>query len=141
MPDKFLEAIHSPIIKKGKKLGSLTVIRVNAKEEKTIRAVLNKFIEIVPEGLIYADKNHEISMANLMARCYLGSLNKGDSIDVVDPDLAEAIYENIGAVSVKIIELQSYGLMCEIAPVYDDDGLYAGTLVVLFPSGTTSKQV
>lgn len=122
-------------------LGSLTVIRGNAKEEKAVRAVLNKFIEIVPEGLIYVDKNHEISMANLMARCYLGSLNKGVSIDVVDPDLAGAVYENIGSGSVKRIELQPYGLMCEIAPVYDDDGLYAGTLVVLFPSGIAGKQV
>ncbi|MFZ5649315.1 MAG: PAS domain-containing protein [Bacillota bacterium] len=139
MPDKFLEAIHSPIIKKGKILGSLTVIRVNAKEEKTIRAVLGKFIEIIPEGVLYVDKNHEVSMANLMARCFLGSLNKGASIDVVRPDLAEAVYENIGSGSVKRIEMQSYGLICEIAPVYDDDGVYAGTLVVLFPSGTMDE--
>jgi len=131
MPDKFLEAIHSPIIKKGKKLGSLTVIRVDVKEEKNFRIVLNKLVDIIPEGVVYVDKNHEISAANLMARCYLGNLEKGTSIDVVDPRLAEFIYENIGSGAVKRVGLSLYDLSCEISPVYDDDGVYAGTLVVL----------
>ncbi|HBV98362.1 MAG: histidine kinase [Peptococcaceae bacterium BICA1-7] len=131
MPDKFLEAIHSPIIKKGKRLGSLTVIRVDIKEEKNFRIVLNKLVDIIPEGVVYVDKNHEISAANLMAKCYLGNLEKGTSIDVVDPRLAEFIYENIGSGTVKRLGLTLYGLSCEISPVYDDDGVYAGTLVVL----------
>ncbi|MFZ5643522.1 MAG: PAS domain-containing protein [Bacillota bacterium] len=131
MPDKFLEAIHSPIIKKGKKLGSLTVIRVDVKEEKNFRIVLNKLVDILPEGIVYVDKNHEISAFNLMARCYLGNLEKGTSIDVVDPRLAEFIYENIGSGTVKRVGLTLHDLWCEISPVYDDDGVYSGTLVVL----------
>lgn len=132
MSDKLLESIHSPIIKKGKKLGSLTVIRVNVKEERTFRIVLDKLIEVIPEGVIYIDRKHAVSAANLMARCYLGNLDKGASIDVVNPALADFIYGSIGSRSVKRTELSSHDLLCDIAPVFDDDGVYAGTLVVLF---------
>lgn len=141
MSDRLLEGIHSPIIKKGKKLGSLTVIRADVKEEKMFRSVLSRFIEIIPEGVLYVDKNHEVGLANLMARCYLGNLDKGTSIDVVDHGLAQLIYECIGSGSLKRMELGSYGLVCEISPVYDDDGIYAGTLVVLVPVENENRSV
>jgi PAS domain-containing protein len=138
MSDKFLETIHSPIVKKGKKLGSLTVIRLNVKEERTFRIALNKLMEIIPEGAVFVDKNHEVAAANLMAKCYLGNLDRGAGIDVVDPVLADFIYENIGSGPVKRMEI-SDGLLCEIAPVYDDDGVYAGTLVLLLINNTSDK--
>ena len=131
LPDKLLEAFHSPIIKKGKKLGSLTVIRVNVKGERTFKNVLQRLFEIIPEGAVFVDKNHEVAYANLMAKCYLGSLEKGTGIDVVDPGLAAFIYENIGSRSVQRMELPGCHLLSEIASVYDDDGVYAGTLVVI----------
>lgn len=133
MSDRLLETIHSPIVKEGKKLGSLTVIRVNVKEEKKFRIAFSKLLEIIPEGVMFVDKNHEVAAANFMARCYLGNMDKGTSIDVIDPSLAEFIYDNINSLSVRRMELSQRNLLYEIAPVYDDDGVYAGTLVVLLP--------
>lgn len=135
MSERLMETIHSPIIKEGKKLGSLTVIRVNVKEEKTYGMAFARLLEIIPEGVMFVDKNHEVAAANFMARCYLGNMEKGTSIDVVNPSLAEFIYDNISSLSVRRMELSPHNILCEIAPVYDDDGVYAGTLVVLLTAG------
>lgn len=129
--DRLLEAIHSPIIKQRKKLGSLTVIRPNVKEEKTYRNVLSRLVETIPEGVVYVDKNFEVVAANLMAKLYLGNIETGTNIYSVDPGLAAEINNHIGSRSVIRTGLSNYDLPCEIAPVYDDDGVYAGTLVVL----------
>lgn len=133
---KLLQAIHSPIIKKGKKLGSLSVIRVNTDEEKSFKNVFNKLVKIIPEGIIYVDKNNEIVTANLMAKCYLGALDKGKSIEVIDPSLAEFICKNIDSRTINRIKLTSHDIWCDIAPVYDHDGVYTGTLLVLLNTDT-----
>lgn len=129
--EKLLEVIHSPIIKKGKKLGSLSVIRVNTAEEQTFRNVLDQLIEMIPEGIIYVDKNNEIVTANLMAKVYLGSLDSGYSIEVIDSGLAECIHKNIDSKTINRMKLSSHDLWCDFAPVFDNDGVYIGTLIVL----------
>ncbi|MBM7854872.1 PAS domain-containing protein [Desulfohalotomaculum tongense] len=134
--DKLLQAIHSPIIKKGKKLGSLTVIRANTDEQKALRNVLDKLVEIIPEGIIYVDKNNEIITANLMAKCYLGALDRGKSISVIDSSLAEFICKNIDSRTINRIKLTAHDVWCDVAPVYDDDGVYTGTLLVLLNNDT-----
>ncbi|MEW6063903.1 MAG: PAS domain-containing protein [Bacillota bacterium] len=128
--DKLLKVIHSPIIKNNKILGSLSVIRTDVKEETVYHQVLNKLLEALSQGIIFVDKNHEIYLANFMAKCYLKNLIPGTSIEVIDRELATFIYNNIDSGITKRIEL-SRGLACEVTPVYDDDGIYVGTLVVL----------
>lgn len=130
--DKILETIHSPIIKKGKKLGSLNIIRVNVSEEKSFKNVFQKLLEVIPEGVIYVDEKNEIVTANLMAKCHLGTLDHGKGIEAVDTTLAEAIRKNIDSHSINRIELTSYHTWCDIAPVYDSDGVYIGSLIVLW---------
>lgn len=129
--DKLLEAIHSPIIKKGKKLGSLTVISANNSEEKAFKSVLEKLVEILPQGIIFVDKNNDIVTANLMAKCYLGNLDIGKNMEVVNPELAEFICKNIDSRSINRIKLTGHDIWCDAAPVYDNDGVYTGTLVIL----------
>ncbi|MTI80955.1 MAG: PAS domain-containing protein [Firmicutes bacterium] len=129
--DKFLEAIHSPIIKKSKRLGSLTVIRVNTDEDKAYRNVMEKLVEIIPQGVVYVDKNNEIVTANLMAKCFLGALEQGKGIEVVDSTLAESIRTNINSRNINRIKLPDHDIWCDISPVYDNDGVYTGTLLML----------
>ncbi len=140
--DKLLKAIHSPIIKNNKILGSLTVIRTDVKEDNIYHQILDKLIDALPQGIIFVNKDHEISLANLMAKCYLKNLIPGTSIEVIDRKLAAFIYNNIDSRATKRLEL-SGGLTCEVTPVYDDDGIYTGTLVVIqndiIPTGSSLK--
>lgn len=129
--DRLLAVIHSPIIKNGKKLGSLSVIRVSNEEEKTLSQAFNKLIEIVSEGIIYVDKDNNIAAANLMANYYLGNLERGKNIAAVNSELAAFILENQDIHTVKRIPLRSHNVVCDIAPVHDQDGKYAGTLILL----------
>ncbi|MCS5696414.1 PAS domain-containing protein [Desulfofundulus thermocisternus] len=133
--DRLLEAIHSPIVKKGKVLGALTVIGAGGREEETCGRVLSRLMEVLPQGAVYVDRNHRVVQANLMARCYLGNLETGISIDAVDPELAGFIYRNMGSRSVKRVHLNSRQLDGEVIFVYDEEGIYAGTLVLLEASG------
>ncbi len=133
--DRLLEAIHSPIVKKGKVLGAVTVIGTGGREEETCGRVLCRLMEALPQGAIYVDRNHRVIQANLMARCYLGSMETGISIDAVDPELAGFIYRNMGSRSVKRVHLNSRNLNGEVIFVYDDEGIYAGTLVLLEAPG------
>ncbi|MEW6696583.1 MAG: PAS domain-containing protein [Bacillota bacterium] len=128
--DKLLKAIHSPIIKNNKILGSLTVIRTNVKADNISKQVLDKLVDPIPQGVMFIDKNHELAMANLMAKCYFNNLVIGTGIDVINRELAAFIYNNIDSGVLKRIEL-SNGLICEISPIYDDDHIYVGTLVIL----------
>jgi len=135
--DHLLQAIHSPIIKKGKVLGALTVVGENSNEEGTCGHALSRLMEVLPQGVVFVDRNHKVLQANLMARYYLGSLDTGMSIDAVDPELAGFIYRNMGSRSFKRVQLTSLNLIGEVVFVYDDDGVYAGTLVMLNdPEGT-----
>ncbi|CEP68527.1 PAS domain [Moorella glycerini] len=139
--DRLLQAIHSPIIKKSKVLGALTVIGVNTREEETCSRVLSRLMEALSQGVVYVDRNHKVVQANLMARCYLGSLDTGMSIDAVDPELAGFIYRNMGSRSIQRVQLASRNLTCEVIFVYDEEGVYAGTLVLINgPEGTGPKQ-
>jgi transcriptional regulator with PAS, ATPase and Fis domain len=132
--DKIMDAIHSPIIKKGKKLGSLSVIRVNNGKENSFRIVMEKLTEIIPEGTIFVDENNQIITANLIAKMYLGIFESGKSIEVVDSALAEFIVKNIDSRSINRIKLEDHNVWCDVAPVYDNDGVYIGTLVVMLNS-------
>lgn len=129
--DKIWEVIHSPIIKKGKKLGALSVIRANASKQKSYQHVFDKLLQVIPEGVIFVDEDNIIVQANLMAKCYLGSLDRGKSIETVDVELAEAIRKNINTRSFSRTEIKAHNLWCDIAPVYDHDGVYIGSLIVL----------
>ncbi|RYD02394.1 hypothetical protein N752_23980 [Desulforamulus aquiferis] len=131
--DKLYKTIHSPIVKTNKILGSLTVIRNSAREDNEYVHILDKLIESIPQGILFVDKNHQISFANLIAKYLFGNLNIGTNVGVVDPELAENIYSNIDSGGRKRIELKSFGLTCDIVPVYDVDGIYDGTLVLLLP--------
>ncbi|MEW6171576.1 MAG: hypothetical protein AB1510_00700 [Bacillota bacterium] len=129
--DQTLEIAYAPIFKAGKILGSLAVIGLGSDQEKVCVHVLAKLVEINADGLVFVDKNHQITLSNMMAGYYLGPLEKGRHISEVDPRLATAIYNNIGSRSLGRVELGLSGVTPEIAAVYDDHGLYAGTLVFL----------
>ncbi|MEW6275850.1 MAG: PAS domain-containing protein [Bacillota bacterium] len=131
MSDRLLEAVHSPIVKKGKVLGALTVVGADGKEGKTCRSVLSKLIDALPLGVVHLDRNHKVVQANLMARWYLGSLETGMSIDEVDPELAGFIYRSMGSGSLKPVQLTSRDLPGEVVGVYTEDGTYAGALVLI----------
>lgn len=128
--DKILKAIHSPIIKNNKILGSLTVIRTNNDYSSIDHKVLHKLIESLPQGIVFFNKHHEVVLANLIAKCLLSNLTTGASIEVIDKELAAIIYNNIDTGLSKRVQT-SNGHSCEISPIYDDDGIYVGTLVIL----------
>lgn len=128
--DRLLQVIHSPIIKKGKVLGALTVVGVSSKVEEVCSMALSRLMEALPQGALYLDRNHKVVHASLMARYYLGILDLGVSIDAVDPELASFIYRNIGSRSVKAVRLSSRNLFCEIIFINDGD-IHAGTLVLI----------
>ncbi|HHW42742.1 MAG TPA: PAS domain-containing protein [Desulfotomaculum sp.] len=133
--DRLLQAVHSPIVKKGKVLGALTVIGTGGREEETGGLVLSRLMEALSQGVVYVDRNHRVVNANLMARCYLGNLEPGMSMDAVDPELAGFIYRNMGARSVKRVHLNSRHLDGEVIFIYDHEGVHAGTLVLLDAPG------
>ncbi len=129
--DRLLQAIHSPIIRKSKVLGALTVIRTNSKEEEIHGHALSQLINALSQGVVYIDKNHRVVQANLVANFLLGNLSPGMSIDAVDPELAGFIYQNIGSRSIKRVKLSSLNITAEVSFIYDNDGVYAGTVVML----------
>ncbi|MDI6631193.1 MAG: hypothetical protein QME13_02050, partial [Thermoanaerobacteraceae bacterium] len=129
--DRMLEIVYSPIFKAGKMLGSLAVIGLSSDQERVCEHLLAKLVDLNSDGLVFVDKNHQIAMANMMASYYLGPLEKGRHLSEVDSRLAAAVYSNIGSRSLGRVELDLSGVTCEIAAVYDDHGLYVGTLVLL----------
>ncbi|MEG6522439.1 PAS domain-containing protein [Desulfotomaculum sp. 1211_IL3151] len=128
--DNILKAIHSPIIKNNKILGSLTVIRNNNDNSNIDHRVLHKLIESLPQGIVFFNKHHEVVLSNLIAKCLLSNLTIGANIEVIDKELASIIYNNIDTGLSKRTQT-STGHNCEITPIYDDDGIYVGTLVIL----------
>lgn len=129
--DRMLEIVYSPIFKAGKVLGSLAVIGLSSDQERVCEHLLGKLADVSSDGLVFVDKNHQIAMANMMANYYLGPLEKGRHLSEVNPRLAAAVYNHIGSRSLGRVELDLSGVTCEIAAVYDDHGLYVGTLVLL----------
>lgn len=132
--EDLLEVVSSPIFKEGRMLGSLVVLGPAAEQEKAAGQVLAKFFDISRDGLVYVDRNHQVAMANIMANCYLGPLEKGTHIREVEPRLAEALEENAGSHSLAKVDLGT-SVSCEIAPVYDEQGRYTGALVLLRDTG------
>lgn len=130
LSDKLLKAIHSPIIKNNKILGSLTVIRNEVDGDNSFSPVMDKVFESIPQGIIFVNKQHEVSQANFIAKCFFANLIKGTSIEVINRELADFIYKNIDSSSVKRVHL-STGVICEVTPVHDDDGIYIGTVVYI----------
>lgn len=130
LSDKLLKAIHSPIIKNNKILGSLTVIRNKEDGDNCIAFVMDKVFESIPQGIIFVNKQHEIAHANIIAKCFFANLLKGTGIEIVDRELADAIYKNIDSPSVNRAIL-STGIACEITPVHDEDGIYVGTVIYI----------
>lgn len=130
-PDRLLKAIHSPIYKNGKVLGSLTVIGSDRELEKICGETLSRLIKALPQGIIFLDRNHKVLQANLMARCYMGALNPGMSVDAVDPELGSFIFRNIGSQPVMRVQLTSLNITCEVIYTYDDYGSHTGTLVLI----------
>jgi PAS domain-containing protein len=128
--DRRFEAIHAPLVKKGKVLGAITVIGSGA-QEKTCFNVLSRLIETLPMAVIYIDRHHKVAQANLLARCYWGTLEPGLSIDGVDPELAGFIYRNIGSRTIKPVKLTSSNTTAEVVYVYDEEGNYSGALVLV----------
>ncbi len=138
--DRLWQVVHSPITRKSKVLGALTVIRTNSKEEENRGHALSQLINASPQGVVYVDKNHRVVQANLVANFLLGSLSPGMSIDAVDPELAGFIYQNIGSRSIKRVKLSSLNVTAEVSFIYDNDGVYAGTVVMLNGSAEFSDQ-
>lgn len=130
LSDKLLKAIHSPIIKNNKILGSLTVIRNKEDGDNFIAYVMDKVFESIPQGIIFINKQHEIAHANIIAKCFFGNLIKGTSIEMVNRELADFIYKNIDSPSMNRVIL-STGIACEITPVHDEDGIYVGTVIYI----------
>ncbi|MGQ9558184.1 MAG: PAS domain-containing protein [Desulfurispora sp.] len=128
--DRLFKAIHSPIIKHNKILGSLTVLRSDHREDGLFRQVLDKLLDVLPQGVVFVNREDEVVLANLMAKCYLSSAVPGSSIETVDRWLAEFIHQCTGTRGTQRVEL-STGAVGEVTPVYDHDGVYAGTLVVI----------
>uniref|UniRef100_A0A7C2HUQ1 PAS domain-containing protein n=1 Tax=Ammonifex degensii TaxID=42838 RepID=A0A7C2HUQ1_9THEO len=128
---RMFEIVYSPIFKAGKVLGSLAVVSLSSDREKVGEHLLAKLVDLNPDGLVFVDKNHQVVMANMMANYYLGPLEKGRHLSEVSPRLATAVDNNIGSRSLNRIDIGLSGVACEIAAVYDEHGLYAGTLVFL----------
>ena len=105
---------------------------MNRQRENSFRNALEKLTEVIPEGVIFVNENNKIVTANLIAKMYLGTLESGKSIEVVDSTLAEFIVKNIDSGSINRVELENYNIWCDAAPVYDNDGVYIGTLVVMY---------
>ncbi|WP_051276417.1 PAS domain-containing protein [Desulfovirgula thermocuniculi] len=128
--DRTYSIVHSPLVKKGRVLGAITVIGPGEREARTCKNVLNRLMEVAPLAAIYVDEGFRVAAANLLARCYLGSLEPGASIDGVHPELANMLYRHAGARSAVPFELAG-GLRGEVSYVYDAEGNYDGALVIL----------
>jgi len=129
--DKSLEIIRSPIFKDGKILGSLVVISESIAKEKLCALVFNKLVEIMEEGVLFITSENKIETANMMVQYYLGPIEKGMDINDLNPELAGAIQEHTDPGHVQRVSLAQNNLTCELLPVYNEPGVYAGTLVFM----------
>lgn len=128
--DRTYSIAHAPLVKKGRVLGAITVIGAGEREARTCKNALNRLMEVAPLAVLYVDEGFKVAAANLLARCYLGSLDPGTSIDGVHPELANVLYRHAGARSAVPFEL-SGGLRGEVSYLYDAEGNYEGALVTL----------
>ncbi|SFR13537.1 hypothetical protein [Desulfoscipio geothermicus] len=129
--NQLLEIISSPIFKNGKLLGSLVVIGFSHEKEKLCGNALGKIVEMLPDGVVFVDKDNKIVTFNMMARYYLGNIQTEKNIDEVNAELATLIENNIGSSSPSRAALSYGGILCELIPVYDTSGFYSGMVLFL----------
>lgn len=126
-----LEIIRSPLVKNGKPLGSLVVISPSWEKEKLYEHVLGGLVELLPDGVLFVNKEGRVVAFNLMASYFLGHLAQDMKISAVNAELADLIEGNIGATASTRAELSRGYMHCELKPVYDENRLYAGTIVFI----------
>ncbi|WP_027366069.1 transcriptional regulator [Desulfotruncus alcoholivorax] len=129
--NNLLEIISAPIVKNGKLLGALVVVSLSHEKEKLCGRALDKIIELSPDGVVFVDKDGKVVTCNMMASYYLGNVKPDLNIDHVSTELAGLIENSIGSGSVTRENLSFGDIYCELAPLYDAGGFYAGTVVFL----------
>lgn len=127
--DSLLEIICSPIVKSGKRLGSLVVIGENMEREKLCHNAMDKVFEHLKDGVVFVDREGKIVASNMMARYFLGHMENGMKIDEVSTELADLLESNIGSNKAVRTRLTLSGTMGELLPVFDNNGIYAGTVI------------
>ncbi len=126
-----LEITSFPIIINGKLLGSMVVISPDREKEKLFGHALHGIVELLPDGVIFVDKNNKIVVYNMMATYYLGNMGNEMDIHEVNAELANLIESNIGSTTLTRVGLSFGNIQCELKAVYEDNGLYAGTVVFI----------
>lgn len=129
--DSLLDIIRSPIIKNGKMLGSLVVIGPDREWESLCQRAMGRVFEHLQDGLVFVDREGKIVACNMMARYYLGNLDDGMKIDEVSTELTSLVEKHIGSTHMVREKLTWSGVFCELLPVLDGNGLYAGTLIFI----------
>lgn len=129
--DRLLEIICSPIIKNGKLLGSLVVIGPDTEREKLCQNAMGKVLEQLPDGLVFVDREGKIISFNMMAECFLGQMKSGQKLVEVNTGLTALVEKNIGAAKMTRERLSWPDMFCELLPILDGSGLYAGTVIFL----------
>ncbi|WP_449240936.1 hypothetical protein [Desulfoscipio gibsoniae] len=133
--NNLLEIISAPIVKNGRLLGALVVVSLSHEKEKLCGRALEKIIEFSPDGVVFVDKDGKVVTCNMMASYYLGGVKPDADINHVNTELAGLVESNIGSGSVTRRDLSFGDVYCELAPLYDAGGFYAGTVVFLKDSG------
>jgi hypothetical protein len=129
--DNLLEIISSPIFKNGKLLGSLVVISLSREKELLCSYALDKVIRFLQDGVIFVDKDNKVMVFNLMASYYLGNIRSEMDISDINSELASLLENSIGSTSLTRGRLFFGDILCEIAPIYDNDGFYSGAIIFL----------
>lgn len=133
--DSLLEIIRSPIIKNGELLGTLAVLGPDTEREKLCHNAMGKVFEHLQDGLVFVDREGKIVASNMMAGYYLGKLENGMKLDEVNTELTVLVEQHIGTARAIRERLSWPDILCELLPVFDGNGLYAGTVIFLKNEG------
>lgn len=128
---ELLEIIRSPLVKNGKHLGSMVVISPSWEQENISGHALAGLVEMLPEGVLFVNKENKVTAFNMMAAYYLGRLAPDMNIGTVNAELADLIDINVGAASSTRVRLSWADMQCELKPVYDENRMYIGTIVFI----------
>jgi len=126
-----LEIILSPIIKNGRQLGSLAVIGPDSEREKLCHNAMGRVFEHLVDGLVFVDRECKIVSSNMMARYYLGNLQDGMNLSEINTELVVLVEKHIGSTRPVREKLAWPDALCELLPVCDGNGLYAGTIIFI----------
>jgi len=129
--DDLLEIILSPIIKNGRQLGSLAVIGPDSEREKLCHNAMGRVFEHLVDGLVFVDRECKIVASNMMARYYLGNLQDGMNLGEINTELMALVEKHIGSSKPIREKLAWSDAPCELLPVFDGNGLYAGTIIFI----------